>query len=107
MAEIPLNFETVDQRQQWMRDNAAYYTTVVFRGAGWYEKAEQNHIRLAEAQAERWANEYTKAVMIYAVVPPYDSLVEVVYPEGQHASSYKSGDQAKSDRSRTSASKNK
>jgi hypothetical protein len=106
MSEMPLNFASADERQKWMLENATMFTMVGFLGAGKYHKVEFDHIEKALEWAKSASNWLKIPYMIYAVVPPYDSLVEVVYPEGQHASPYKSGDQVKSNRSRTSASKN-
>lgn len=81
MKLIPV-FKNHDERDDWFRDNADYYTLVAKAGVGVYDRSEYK--TLAEAQKAG----HTKATvggggwMIYAVVGEQSALVGTVKPKG-------------------------
>ena len=76
------DFKTADDRDQWIKANADYWTAVYFHGRGHYERHEFKDRLSAETAARRMANDNrNKPVMIYAVADGHDSFVIAIKPE--------------------------
>ena len=76
------DFETAEERSEWIQAHADLWTAVRFHGRGNYERHEYKDRLSAETAARRMANEnHSKPVMIYAVAGVHDSFVIAIKPE--------------------------
>jgi len=76
MKSIP-DFQTAEQRAQWVVANANYFT-VVRRVNRSYERYEESSLDSASKLAQRLANRLSTRYMIYAVCGPYDTYVTTI-----------------------------
>ena len=76
------DFKTAQDRDNWIKAHADYWTTVRFHGRGHYERREFKDLPSAEAAARRMATESnSRPVMIYAVAGEHDAFITSVHPE--------------------------
>ena len=79
----PLDFESSVARDEYMRENADYFTVVRYLGPGkGYERHECPTVEVAMSLARRIADEAGKAYLIYAVSGIHDGYVTTVHPKG-------------------------
>ena len=83
MKQIP-DFKSIEERDQWITDNADYFTTLVYWGEGGrsFSRYELSTLLNAEKAANFFAKNGYKS-MIYAVVGASDAFVKSVFPEGK------------------------
>jgi CRISPR/Cas system-associated endonuclease/helicase Cas3 len=81
--EMTLDFETYQERDDWIREHADIYTVVRYLGPRLgYERHETKTLAAAEALARRMATEAGKPYLIYAVAKQRDAFVCYYDQEG-------------------------
>lgn len=77
----PLNFESYRDRDDWIRDNAKYFTVVRHLGRGKYERVEKPTLQEAQETAGCMAQEAKRPYIIYAVTEGgHAAFVQSVMP---------------------------
>lgn len=76
----PLEFKTHQERSQWIKDNADYWTIVHHQGYGKYERHERHTQDEAMKLARELADTRDCIWMIYAVAGNSDTYVDMVKP---------------------------
>ena len=71
----------LDAHEQQVLDNAKYFTVVVFRGRGVYDRVERPTREDARLQAKEMSLTTSRGVMVYAVDGPHQALIETVFQE--------------------------
>ena len=79
---MPLNWETAEERSQWIKANADGFTIIRFLGRGKYERHEHKQLESARTEAHALSKETGKVYMIYATAGIYDTWLESVGPNG-------------------------
>jgi len=69
----------LDAHEQQVLDNAKYFTVVVFRGRGVYDRVERPTREDARLQAKEMSLTTSRGVMVYAVDGPHQALIETVF----------------------------
>ncbi len=86
---FPLEFQSAEERTEFIRTNANYYT-VVWR-ENKYRRFEYDTLETARFQAQIAANHLKRPVLLYGIVCPfsdvnepygYSSWIETITPEG-------------------------
>ncbi len=82
MSFIP-EFSKADDRNQWIKDNAQYWTVIRKRKRR-YERDEcwslEDAIKLAQRRLAK--DPYMQPLLIYAVAGGHDALAATVHPDG-------------------------
>jgi hypothetical protein len=76
----PLDFESAQERTDYIRDNADYFT-VTFRSGLKNHTFEFQDLETARMNAVLASLALQRPVMIYAVLYPYDTWLENVFPD--------------------------
>lgn len=76
----PIDFESVDARDQWIEDNADYFTVVRHEGLGKYERHEVPTKDAAMSKAAELAAKRDKVYMVYAVAGIGSAFIDLVKP---------------------------
>lgn len=71
-----MNLEAWDS---WIREKADYYTVVVFRGRGMFDRRECKSLEQARGIAKQMASTSTRPAGIYAIRDNHQSHIENVY----------------------------
>lgn len=91
---FPLGFESANERTEFIRDNADYYT-VIWRQERRNVRFDYETLEIARFQAQFAANHLKRHISIYGVVCPfsdvnepygYSSWIETVVPNGSQYS---------------------
>lgn len=80
--KLKLSFESSQERERWIVDNADYFTVVRYQGPlRGYERHEVPTLAAAHATARKLLAGGGKPYMIYAVAGIYDCYVATVKPD--------------------------
>lgn len=81
----PPDFRTADERDEYFRKNAGYYTLVAKSGVGKYDRTEYNSIAEAEKAAQtRQLIGGGGGWLIYAVIGEQSALVKAIPVRGKN-----------------------
>lgn len=76
---MPLEFESAEERTDFFRKNADYYT-ITWKLDSKYPSFRFENLEAARDNAALTSVLIKRPVMLYAVIGPYDSWIENVYP---------------------------
>ncbi len=76
------DFKTSDERDEYFRDNAEYFTLVRKAGVGHYERSEYKSLAEAEKAGITKATIGGGGWLIYAVIGEQSALVKAIKPKG-------------------------
>jgi hypothetical protein len=77
MSEEPLNFQTEQERREWIITHASYFTTARMIQRK-YERQQWPSLDVARSEAKKLLKLNPKPVLIYAVEGIHDTFVEMV-----------------------------
>jgi len=82
------DFKTAEERQDWITQNADYFTVIVDYGSSaprW--RAQMPTLETANLCAKSAADVSRRVAMVYAVYGPYDSWIKNVHPRMKNETS--------------------
>jgi hypothetical protein len=70
------DFQTAEERSQWIKANADGFIVVRFEGRGVYKRYEFDTLTAAQITAKHLANQTGKVHMVYATSGMHDTWLE-------------------------------